>query len=236
MKELIECIKNKDEEKLKHLKELYDIEVDFVNMKLKIKNKDELKKKANYWDMQQYVRKILLNSLYGALLNESCIFYDKRIGQSVTLTGRMITKFMSEKINELITGEKDYLGDAIVYGDTDSVHGDTIIKTNYGDMKIEDLYNNCKIKWENNDKEFSCDDDFKILGYDSTEKKEKYFHFNYVYKHEVEKNMFLVVDEENNEVIVTEDHSLIEYSSDGEIREIKPSEIKEDTAFIVYEN
>ena len=40
-----------------------------------------------YWDKRQLVRKILLNSAYGALLNEHCRFYDKRIGQSVTLTG-----------------------------------------------------------------------------------------------------------------------------------------------------
>ena len=45
----------------------------------------------DYWDKRQLVRKILLNSAYGALLNEHCRFYDKRIGQSTTLTGRSIT-------------------------------------------------------------------------------------------------------------------------------------------------
>lgn len=235
MKELIESIKTRNLEKLKSLITQYDIEFDNENMKLKIKNKDELKKKYEYWDMQQYVRKILLNSLYGALLNEACIFYDKRIGQSVTLTGRMITKFMSEKINEIITGEKNYLGDAIVYGDTDSVHGDTIVKTNYGDMKIKDLYDSCKIKWHDNEKKFSCDDNLKILGYDKVQKKEKYFSFNYVYKHEVEKNMFLIVDEDDNELVVTEDHSLVECLSNGELKEIKPDEINENTEFIVHE-
>ena len=44
----------------------------------------------DYWDKRQLVRKILLNSAYGALLNEHCRFYDKRIGQSVTLCGRQI--------------------------------------------------------------------------------------------------------------------------------------------------
>lgn len=42
-------------------------------------------------------------------------FYDKRIGQSVTLTGRSIARHMNAKINEMITGEYDYKGDAIVY-------------------------------------------------------------------------------------------------------------------------
>ena len=76
----------------------------------------------DYWDKRQLVRKILLNSAYGALLNEHCRFYDKRIGQSVTLSGRQIVKHMSAHINEIITGEYDYTGQAIVYGDTDSCY------------------------------------------------------------------------------------------------------------------
>jgi DNA polymerase elongation subunit (family B) len=80
------------------------------------------KEDIEYWDKRQLVRKILLNSAYGALLNEHCRFYDKRIGQSVTLTGRQIVKHMSAQINEVITGKYDFYGDAIVYGDTDSCY------------------------------------------------------------------------------------------------------------------
>jgi len=75
-----------------------------------------------YWDKRQLVRKILLNSAYGALLNEHCRFYDKRIGQSVTLCGRQITKHMMSQINECIAGEYNHEGAAIVYGDTDSCY------------------------------------------------------------------------------------------------------------------
>ena len=75
-----------------------------------------------YWDKRQLVRKILLNSAYGALLNEHCRFYDKRIGQSVTLSGRQIVKHMSAHINEVITGEYNHTGEGIVYGDTDSCY------------------------------------------------------------------------------------------------------------------
>jgi len=75
-----------------------------------------------YWDKRQLVRKILLNSAYGALLNEHCRFYDKRIGQSVTLCGRQIVRHMMSKINELVTGEYVHDGQAIVYGDTDSCY------------------------------------------------------------------------------------------------------------------
>jgi len=78
--------------------------------------------KFEYYDKRQLVRKILLNSAYGALLNEHCRFYDKRIGQSVTLSGRQITKHMMSQINEIITEKYEHDGDAIVYGDTDSCY------------------------------------------------------------------------------------------------------------------
>ena len=75
-----------------------------------------------FFDKRQLVKKINLNSLYGAILNPGCRFFDKRIGQSTTLTGRTIAKFMSAKTNEMITGEFDHRGESIIYGDTDSVY------------------------------------------------------------------------------------------------------------------
>jgi len=75
-----------------------------------------------YWDKRQLVKKINLNSLYGAILNAGCRFFDQRIGQSTTLTGRQITKHMASKINEIITGEYDHVGKSIIYGDTDSCY------------------------------------------------------------------------------------------------------------------
>jgi DNA polymerase elongation subunit (family B) len=78
--------------------------------------------KFEYYDKRQLVRKILLNSAYGALLNEHCRFYDKRIGQSVTLSGRQIVKHMMSTINETVEGVYSHEGNAIVYGDTDSCY------------------------------------------------------------------------------------------------------------------
>jgi len=75
-----------------------------------------------YYDKRQLVRKILLNSAYGALLNEHCRFYDKRIGQSVTLSGRQIVRHMMSTINETVEGVYSHEGNAIVYGDTDSCY------------------------------------------------------------------------------------------------------------------
>ena len=75
-----------------------------------------------FWDKRQLVKKINLNSLYGAILNPGCRFFDKRIGQSTTLTGRQIAKHMSAEVNKIVTGEYDHVGKAIIYGDTDSVY------------------------------------------------------------------------------------------------------------------
>ncbi len=93
-----------------------------LQAKLKESIKAENKIEEEYWDKRQLVKKINLNSLYGAILNAGCRFFDKRIGQSTTLTGRQIAKHMASKINEVITGEYDHTGKAIIYGDTDSAY------------------------------------------------------------------------------------------------------------------
>jgi DNA polymerase elongation subunit (family B) len=80
------------------------------------------KKEEAFWDKRQLVKKINLNSLYGAILNPGCRFFDKRIGQSTTLTGRAIARHMDAYINECITGKYDHVGEAVIYGDTDSCY------------------------------------------------------------------------------------------------------------------
>lgn len=92
------------------------------NGKLKPRLKSAVEAAIEYWDKRQLVKKINLNSLYGAILNPGCRFFDKRIGQSTTLTGRAITKSMTETINECITGVRDHTGLAAIYNDTDSAY------------------------------------------------------------------------------------------------------------------
>ena len=90
---------------------------------LQAKKKEATEKEdIAFWDKRQLVKKINLNSLYGAILNPGCRFFDHRIGQSTTLTGRIIAKHMDSFVNECITGKYDHVGDAIIYGDTDSVY------------------------------------------------------------------------------------------------------------------
>ena len=93
-----------------------------MQAKLKEAIKAENKIEEEYWDKRQLVKKINLNSLYGAILNVGCRFFDNRIGQSTTLTGRGIARHMAGKINEVVTGEFNHVGKAIIYGDTDSAY------------------------------------------------------------------------------------------------------------------
>jgi DNA polymerase elongation subunit (family B) len=76
----------------------------------------------SYWDKRQLVRKINLNSVYGGLLNEHHRFFDKRLGQSTTLTGRCITKHMTAETNKILTGDYDHAGICTLYNDTDSCY------------------------------------------------------------------------------------------------------------------
>jgi DNA polymerase elongation subunit (family B) len=93
-----------------------------MQAKLKEAIKAGNKIEEDYWDKRQLVKKINLNSLYGALLQSGCRFFDKRLGQSTTLTGRQIAKHMAAKVNEIVTGEYNHVGKSIIYGDTDSCY------------------------------------------------------------------------------------------------------------------
>ena len=93
-----------------------------MQAKLKVAIDAGNKEEEEYWDKRQLVKKINLNSLYGAILNVGCRFFDNRIGQSTTLTGRRIARHMAAKVNEVITGDYNYVGKSVIYGDTDSVY------------------------------------------------------------------------------------------------------------------
>lgn len=76
--------------------------------------------------------------LYGALTNLYFRFYDLRMGESTTGTGRMILRHQCSKVNEVLGGEYDYNGDAIIYGDTDSTYFKTFASSNEEAIVIAD--------------------------------------------------------------------------------------------------
>lgn len=95
------------------------------------------KEEAAYYDRLQYVFKIKLNSFYGALTNRFFRFYDLRMGESTTGTGRLILLHQCAQVTKILDGEyaqpdrremddkgKEHFGYSdkysVVYGDTDS--------------------------------------------------------------------------------------------------------------------
>ena len=60
------------------------------------------KEEKDYYDMLQHIKKIYLNSVYGAISNEHCRFFDINIASSVTLTGQEIEKFQTYAIDDVV--------------------------------------------------------------------------------------------------------------------------------------
>lgn len=206
----------------------YMAEHDLVVRDGKIKSRDPNAHLAESqrFNFLQLAAKIRLNSLYGALLNNVCRFYDERIGQSTTLSGRSIVKHMNAKNNEIITGIYDYKGDALIYSDTDSNPHDTTIYTSSGRMTIEALFELCAEKWKRGDKEYSCDPSISVLSYDPKSDKGLLKKFNYVYRHKVKKPRWRVTDSFGNQVEMTGDHSMM-IERDGQLLAMKPRELLE---------
>jgi DNA polymerase elongation subunit (family B) len=75
-----------------------------------------------YYDRLQYIKKIQLNSMYGACGSKYFKFYDVRLAESTTLSGQEILIHMASKVSEVLTGEYEVENDSIIYGDTDSVY------------------------------------------------------------------------------------------------------------------
>lgn len=72
---------------------------------------------------QQLVRKVQLNSAYGAVGNEYCRYYDVHLAEAITISGQFSIRWIEQKLNEYLnkvlnTEGKDY----VVAIDTDSVY------------------------------------------------------------------------------------------------------------------
>lgn len=136
---LLSLIKDNDVTQLQSYMDKFRLMVD--EQTIRFRDYADAKYWIYYYDKNQNIKKILLNSAYGALLNVGCRFNDQRIGQSTTLTGRVIAKHMDSFVNECITGEYDHVGKAIIYGDTDSVFFSAW-------PMIKDQVNNNEITWD----------------------------------------------------------------------------------------
>ena len=60
---------------------------------------DEEDGNADYYDLQQYVRKIMINSMYGVLASPYFAFYNTDCARTITLSGQELIKFLSDSTN-----------------------------------------------------------------------------------------------------------------------------------------
>ncbi len=114
-------------DKLGFLPEIVDIQ---FAKRQEYKDKMKELKKANPDDKlidkfnnYQLAKKIQMNSLYGALANEYCRYYDYRLASAITLTGQLAIRYVEKRINEFLNDYFKTTGDDYVIAmDTDSCY------------------------------------------------------------------------------------------------------------------
>lgn len=209
------------------------IEKIFFKMRKDTKNKMlQLKKEdgdknliAELKTMEQGIKIGILNSLYGAISTPYFRLYNLRIAEAITACGRHILKDIDKFINNHLNEKCDTKSDFVLYQDTDSCDGSSVIYVNNIPMAIEDYYDslpNSFIKKEpgnyikkidNGDVALSCSKDLSLENKDIV----------YIMKHWVKKRMFRITVD-GKSVEVTEDHSIV-ILRNKELISVKPLDI-----------
>jgi Intein splicing domain len=219
VKELQDAVDAGNAEKVAAIIKEFNLKI--VDGKITASDKD-IKEFSGYWDRRQHSKKIALNSAYGAINVNSSKWNDTRIGQSTTLTGRCITRHMGSKINEIITGEYNLKGKAIIYGD--SVTGDTMIKTDGGQITIEQLYKESLEHCISDGKEYGLWNQAKVIGFHAENMEPVMANIEYVMRHKTKKKLYRITTENGKQITVTEDHSIM-VDRFGFLMEVKPTDI-----------
>lgn len=78
--------------------------------------------KYSFYDRLQTIKKLSLNSTYGACGNEFFRFFDVRLAESTTRSGQAVLNHMIRTIALKLDGEYKYPSPSIILGDTDSCY------------------------------------------------------------------------------------------------------------------
>jgi DNA polymerase elongation subunit (family B) len=200
--------------------------------------KSKLEELCAYYDRLQYVMKIKSNSFYGAITNFYFRFFSLNGGESVTGTGRIVLKHQIKKTAEILDGEynieppfdedsfnkmgRTFPSESIIYSDTDSVVGSTVHITNQGDQTIETLFN---MYSSDNCNNFTCKpQNLEVLTYDPINQNPYMGEVEYIYRHLVSKEKWLIQSEHGDSVEITGDHSVM-VEREGKLIEVKPENI-----------
>lgn len=180
-----------------------------------LKMLENAEQQAQTYHVSQLVKKVLLNSLYGALGNEHFLLYTNEMARSITLMGQcLINKAAIEK-NRFISKmlKEECVKDRRTYSDTDSEIFTTLININKEKKMIGEFYETSEGEEYETVlgkyiKEFPKGK-YKTLSIDEDDlSKVKEVDVLHAVKHKTPKRMWKVkVD--RKEVIITEDHSIM---------------------------
>ena len=113
---------------------------------------ENAERQAQSFHVSQLVKKVLLNSLYGALGNEHFLLYTNEMARSITLMGQcLINKSALEK-NKFISKmlKEECMKDRRTYSDTDSCSSNTLLWIDGKETSIEDFYDSSEgVEYEN---------------------------------------------------------------------------------------
>lgn len=194
---------------------------DFKNLRKQYETSGDLVLAA-YYDKQQLITKIMLNSFYGVLLLESFRFYDKDNGEAVTITGKSVIKWGSKMANYFYNKKlgNEHAIDYTIYIDTDSVAGDSNIIVN-GDTPrtLDDVFaDSIKNSYfvDSNHREFTFPS-IKLPYYDESTKSVKLGDVEYIERHYIKKRRYKITLKSGKHIVVTEDHSVMVELDNGEL-------------------
>lgn len=189
------------------------------------KKLQELNSIANLKGTSEKSKKVLLNSLYGALANEFFRFFRTKDAEAITISGQLGIKYLSKRISDYICSVTKDDVDKCIYNDTDSVVGSSQIEINGETLSIEEFFkrtnssilttgSGAEVKTTSNCYTTTVDDSLNVV------KKR----VNYVMRHKTKKRMYRVTVG-GKSVEITEDHSLI-VLRENKLLDLKVEELK----------
>ncbi len=210
-----------------------------------VKSKNEML--VDRYNNIQTTYKVLTNSLYGAMANAGFRFFSNEVTQTITKTGREISKLGSYMVNmylkkmeaekaidvDFIDIDRDFLVkaeevlDTVIYGD--SVVGDTKVYINNEYKNIEDvwneLHNKSGVTFKDTEKQrlFFADPTHTL----TVDKNNNTVNaeVDYIMRHKTPKQMYKITTANGKCLYVTEDESIMVLNDKQELVECKPKDI-----------
>lgn len=190
------------------------------------------------YNQYQLTVKICMNSIYGGMTNQHFRMYNSYVANSITSTGREVVKFGALQINNFleevvknksINNIKDlklnpnFYADAekelkyIIYGD--SVSGNSILKTNYGRLTFDEIFDRHKNEIIiDEDKEYIINRyRYKVSTLDRETKKECMMEPKVFIRHKVENKKIYNISTKyfKKHLTISEDHGIIVNTEKG---------------------